>query len=229
MTDVFRFCTALFDVDGTLIDSNDAHAQSWTRALQEHGVPAQEAQIRRLIGMGADKLLPAAAQISAESPFGKAIARRKKEIFDLLLPRLQPTPGGRPLLEWLRERDVDLVIATSADEREMEALLQRAGVDDLIPRRTSKDDAAQSKPDPDIVRAALAQSEARPEVSVLIGDTPYDIEAAHRAGIAVIALRCGGYWTDDELQGALEIIDHPAALLHHWQGVYTSVAPCSHD
>jgi HAD superfamily hydrolase (TIGR01509 family) len=138
-----------------------------------------------------------------------------KDIFATLLPTLQATPGARPLLEYLREHRVDLVIATSADDRELSALLEQAGVDDLIPERASKDDAPESKPDPDIVQAALSRAHARPEQSVLIGDTPYDIEAAHRAGIRAIALRCGGYWPDSSLRGALEILDDPLALLSY--------------
>jgi phosphoglycolate phosphatase-like HAD superfamily hydrolase len=94
---------------------------------------------------------------------------------------------------------------------------ERAGVADLIPRRTSKDDAARSKPDPDIVNAALRQSGAQADKTVMIGDTPYDIEAARRAGIAAIALRCGGHWSDRELHGAIAIFDDPAALLGNWR------------
>jgi HAD superfamily hydrolase (TIGR01509 family) len=211
------FETLLFDVDGTLIDSNGAHARAWTEALREHGVDAEVDQIRRLIGVGSDKLLPAVAHVSEDSALGQAIALRKKELFATMLPGLQPTPGARPLLEYLREQQVNLVVATSADDGELSALLQRAGVDDLIPERTSKDDAPESKPDPDIVQAALARSHARPELSVLIGDTPYDIEAAKRAGINAIALRCGGYWSDSALRDALEIFDNPGALLAHWR------------
>ena len=211
------FEALLFDVDGTLIDSNGAHASAWTQALREHGVGAEDDQVRRLIGMGGDKLLPAVAQVSEDSDVGKAITRRKKAIFATLLPGLQPTPGARVLLEYLRDQRVDLIIATSADDRELSALLRRAGVDDLIPKRTSKDDATASKPDPDIVQAALAKSGARPERTMLIGDTPYDIEAAHRSGIDAIALRCGGYWSDSSLRGALGIFDDPQALLAHWR------------
>jgi HAD superfamily hydrolase (TIGR01509 family) len=212
-----RFETLLFDVDGTLIDSNAAHARAWAQSLSEHGVAADDAQVRRLIGMGGDKLLPAIAHVSEDSTLGQAIAKRKKAIFDGLLPSLRPTSGARALLEYLVERNTNLVIATSADDREVNALLQRAGVDDLIPERASKDDAAESKPDPDIVRAALAKAGARPDRTVLIGDTPYDIEAAARAGIGAIALRCGGYWPDSSLTGALEIFDDPSALLEHWR------------
>ena len=110
-----------------------------------------------------------------------------------------------------------MIVATSADDREMNALLHRAGVDDLILSRTSKDDASASKPDPDIVQAALARSWARPKETALIGDTPYDIEAADRAGIEAIALRCGGYWSDSSLQDAARIFDDPQALLAHWR------------
>jgi HAD superfamily hydrolase (TIGR01509 family) len=217
VTAALRLETVLFDVDGTLIDSNAAHAQAWGQALGEYGVAVDVAEVRRLIGIGGDKLLPAVAHVKEHSRLGRAIARRKKAIFSTLLPDLQPTPGARPLLEYLREQSVNLVIATSADAQDLSALLEQAGIDDLIPDRASKDDAPKSKPDPDIVHAALASSHATPELSVLIGDTPYDIEAAARAGIKAIALRCGGYWPDSTLRGALEIHDDPGALLAHWR------------
>ena len=210
------FRTLLFDVDGTLIDSNGAHAEAWTTAMREYGVEVNVDQIRRMIGMGGDKILPAIAHVSEDSDQGQSITRRKKQIFNSLLPSLQPTHGARPLVEYLRDQHIDLVIATSADDREMAALLQRAGVADLIPQRTSKADAQASKPDPDIVHAALARSWARPEQALLVGDTPYDIEAADRAGIGAIAVRCGGYWPDSSLSGALKIVDDPQALLVHW-------------
>jgi HAD superfamily hydrolase (TIGR01509 family) len=212
-----RLETVLFDLDGTLIDSNGAHAHAWMQALGENGVAVALDEVRRLIGMGGDKLLPAIAHVDEDSRLGRAIARRKKAIFDTLLPGLHPTPGAKPLLEYLRDQGVNMIIATSADDRELRPLLERAGIDHLIPERTSKDDAPKSKPDPDIVQAALARAHARPELSVLIGDTPYDIEAATRAGINAIALRCGGYWPDSTLRGALEIHDDPGALLAHWR------------
>ena len=98
--------------------------------------------------MGGDKLLPAVAGIEESSPEGRAIAARKKELFNQQLPWLRPTPGARALLEYLRDQGVDLVIATSAGDEEMSALLECAGVADLVTKRASKDDAAESKPDP---------------------------------------------------------------------------------
>jgi beta-phosphoglucomutase-like phosphatase (HAD superfamily) len=207
----------LFDVDGTLIDSNAAHAQAWAQALSEHGFPCEASRVRPFVGMGGDKLLPAVAGIAEDSPQGKAINTRKKALFSELLPRLAPTRGGRLLVSYLRKSKKRVIVATSADDREMHALLDRAGVADLIPRRTSKDDAAQSKPDPDIVAAALSRAGSRRAKAVMIGDTPYDIEAARRAGIRSIALRCGGYWSDAELAGAVAIFDDPAALLAYWR------------
>jgi HAD superfamily hydrolase (TIGR01509 family) len=208
---------ALFDVDGTLIDSNAAHAEAWTRALRENGVPVEMSCVRPLIGMGGDKLLPEVAHVSEDSELGQRIAKRKKVIFASLLPRLQPTRGARALVEYLRQQKIELAIATSAGDEELDELLKRAGVDDLFPRRASKDDAAESKPDPDIVHAALAKTHATSERAVMIGDTPYDIEAARRSGVAAIALRCGGHWTDADFKGAVEICDDPAALLGYWQ------------
>jgi HAD superfamily hydrolase (TIGR01509 family) len=209
--------TVLCDVDGTLIDSNDAHAEAWTAALSEHGIEVRVGDVRRLIGMGGDKLLPAVADVEESSPLGEALARRKKELFKAALHSLQPTAGARLLLEYLRDHGLALVVATSADDREMRALLEQAGLEDLFSAHTTKDDAAESKPDPDIVLAALTRAGARPESTVMVGDTPYDIEAANRAGVAAIALRCGGFWTDAAFRGAIEIFDDPAALLAWWQ------------
>ncbi len=164
-----RFQTVLFDVDGTLIDSNGAHAETWTQALREHGVGVEVNRIRPLIGMGGDKLLPEAAGIDETSARGTKIARRKKALFEALIPTLSATPGARTLLEQLRDEGVDLVIATSADEAEMHRLLEQAGIDDLFSAHISRDDAAASKPDPDIVHAALRRAGARPEATVLVG------------------------------------------------------------
>ena len=217
MPEIDRFSAVLFDVDGTLIDSNAAHAETWAQAIREHGIPCVPEQVRPLIGMGGDKLLPTIARIDADSDQGRAMAARKKSLFEARLPHLAPTRGARELLSYLRELKKTLVVATSADEEEMTALLEQAGVDDLIPRRTSKDDAEHSKPDPDIVQAALKRSGASADRACMIGDTPYDIEAARRTGIVAIALRCGGHWSDSELAGAIAIFDEPAALLAHWR------------
>jgi len=225
MTYALPFATVLFDVDGTLIDSNGAHAETWAQACREHDIEAGVSRVRGLVGMGSDNLLPALAQVSDESELGQAIARRKKELFQALIPSLQATRGARALVEYLREQQIELVIATSADDRELTALLKQAGVADLIPRRASKDDAAVSKPDPDIVHAALQRAGSRPEQSVLVGDTPYDIEAAARAGVAAIALRCGGYWSDVDLHGATTILDDPAALLDHLRALRMTGSP----
>ena len=211
------FESVLFDVDGTLIDSNAAHATAWMRALREHGITVDIMRVRPLIGMGADKLLPAIAGIEERSPEGRAIAARKKELFHEQLPWLRPTRGARALLEYLRDQGVDVVIATSAGDQEMTALLERAEVADLVTDRASKDDAAESKPDPDIVCAALARARGGPESTLMVGDTPYDIEAAGRAGVPSVALRCGGYWTDRDLRGALYLFDDPKDLLERWQ------------
>jgi len=216
MTTSLPFKAALFDVDGTLIDSNEAHARSWAEALTENGVPVLDRDVRAFIGMGGDKLLDAVAAIDEESNLGKAVAARKKALFAKMLPTLSPTRGARALLEYLQQQDVRLVVATSAGDQEMTALLRQAAVDDLFPAGASKDDASNSKPDPDILRAALQKAGVPASDAIMIGDTPYDIEAGQRAGVRVIALRCGGAWSDRDLTGASLIVADPAALLSHY-------------
>jgi HAD superfamily hydrolase (TIGR01509 family) len=205
--------TALFDIDGTLLQSNDAHAHAWVDALTEAGFGVPFERIRPLIGMGADQLIPALKLgLSADANPGKAIAARRAQIFKRsYLHDLQPTLGARALLLLLRDRGIACVAATSASDDELAALLERAGVADLIQMQSTSDDSGTSKPAPDIVHAALAKAGSTPDASVMIGDTSYDIEAAMRAGVATIALRCGG--SDDlRLAGAAAIYDDPAAL-----------------
>ena len=207
--------TVLLDVDGTLIDSNESHARAWADILKRHGwddVTWQ--QILPLIGMGGDKLLPKVIGVKIDSPQGKALAKERTEHFlTAYAPTIRAFPRTRELLEAFRDRGLKRVIATSAKENELATLLDRAGVEDLITRETTSDDAkGKSKPEPNIILAALEKANASPDEAIMIGDTPYDVEAARRAGVRTIALRCGG-WGDEPLSGAAAIYADPAELL----------------
>ncbi len=210
-----HYKAVLFDIDGTLVDSNDAHAQAWVDAFAEAGVTVDPVKVRRCIGMGGDKLMPAVSGLSEDSPQGKQISKRRGEIFPTkYLPEVKPFPGGAALVKSVKDRGLTAVAASSAKADELRALLKVAGVDDLLDAATSSDDAEESKPDPDIVQTALQRAHAKPSQAVMIGDTPYDIEAAARAGVATIAFRCGG-WDDESLRGAIAIYDGPWDLLAH--------------
>ena len=203
----------LLDVDGTLIDSNDAHAQSWVDVGEEFGYPIVFEDVRLLIGMGGDKVLPQLTGLSEMSERGAEVLERRGEIFrEQYLPRLSAFPQTRELLERLSVDGYELVIASSASDDDLKGLLKQAGIEDLISRKTSADDADDSKPAPDIIQAALKKAGCGPESAVMIGDTPYDVTASLRAGLPVIAVRCGG-WDDQALSGAMAIYDAPAHLL----------------
>ena len=205
--------TVLLDIDGTLIDSNDAHARAWADSLRAHGYIVPFEEVRPLIGMGGDKLVPALTGLAPDSGEAKRLSETRSELFlKRELPTLRPTKGARALLEHLTSLGLELVVATSAESSEVQALLEQAGVADLIPLASSADDADRSKPDPDIVKAALRMSGSQAAYSVMVGDTPYDVEAAGRAQVPAIALRCGGWWDDDALRGATAIYDDPAEL-----------------
>ena len=203
----------LLDIDGTLVDSNDAHARAWVGSLAEHGYVVQFEDVRRLIGKGGDKLMPELTGLDPESDQAKAMSVLRAELFARELPSLRPTRGARDLLVALRDRGLQLVVATSAMEEEVTVLLQQAGVADLIEAASSSDDAEASKPDPDIIQAALRKVGRQASHSVMLGDTPYDVESAQRARVPAIALRCGGWWGDDAFSNAIAIYDDPADLL----------------
>jgi HAD superfamily hydrolase (TIGR01509 family) len=207
------FRAVLFDIDGTLVDSNDAHAHAWVDAFAEHGVTVDFDKVRRSIGMGGDKLMPAVSGISEDSPSGKRISKRRTEIFtSKYVPALKPLPGASRLVATVKARGFTAVAASSAKKDELRTLLRIAGAESLLDSATSSDDAEESKPDPDILHAALQQARCEPHEAVMIGDTPYDVEAARRAAVSIIAFRSGG-WRDDDLDGALAIYDGPADLV----------------
>ena len=203
----------IFDIDGTLVDSNDAHAQSWVDTFAEADYEVPFEVVRPLIGMGADKLLPKTIGIRHDSEEGKKLLKRRSEIFrERYLPRLRPFPGARALVLRVRDDGLKAIVATSAKDEELKALLKAAEVDDLMQERATSSNAKRSKPDPDIVEAAIDESGVPASKAVMIGDTPYDVEAATRAGVRIIGFRSGG-WDDASLKGAAQIYDGPADLL----------------
>lgn len=212
-----RLKGVILDVDGTLLLSNDAHAQAWVDAFTEYDYQVPFERVRPLIGMGGDKLMPTVVPgLSDEEGVGEQIAERRKQIFaERYAATLKPTPGARDLLLRLREAGLELAVASSAAGDELETLLKAAQVDDLIAQTTTSSDAEESKPAPDIVAVALKRLDLEPDEVVMLGDTPYDIESASGCGVGVIAVRSGGF-TDEELSGALAIYNDPADALTHY-------------
>lgn len=208
----------ILDIDGTLIDSNDAHAHSWIEAMAEQNHHVDFDKVRPLIGMGGDKVLPEVLSISKDSPEGKKMEQRRSEIFQQrYLPNVRAFPHTREFLQHMHDRGLKLVVATSSRQEELNKALTIIGphVSDLFEQETTSSDAPQSKPDPEVMDVALQKSGLQPDEVIMIGDTGFDIEAASKAGIKTIALRCGG-WSDADLKGAIAIYDDPADLLAHY-------------
>ena len=206
----------IFDVDGTLVDSNDAHAQSWVDTFREAGYDVPFDKVRPLIGMGADKLLPQTIGISHDSEEGKKLLERRGKIFSTnYLPHLRPLPGARDLVLRVKRDGMKAIVATSAKDEELKGLLKAANVEDLMEEKATASDAKRSKPDPDIVQAAIDESGLSRNDLVMIGDTPYDVEAATKAGVRTIGFQSGG-WTKAALKGAVEVYEGPADLIAHY-------------
>ncbi len=208
--------SVILDVDGTLVASNDAHAHAWVEALAGHGRRVELSRVRPLIGMGGDKLLQALVGLSPDSEDAQAIMASRRRIFqDRYLPSVEPTPGAHRLLEWFRDERLTLVVATSARADEVHDLLRIANATKLMEAVVTADDVDLSKPDPDTVREAVKRTRCPAHEVVMLADTPYDLEAAGRAGIGLIGLRCGG-WGDADLSGAIAVYDDPQDLLDRY-------------
>lgn len=207
----------ILDVDGTLVLSNDAHAQAWVEGFAAYGYDVAFDKVRPLIGMGGDQVIPKMVSgLNDQEGDGKAIAEKRKElIMERLGPTLSPTKGARDLVLRMKQDGLKLIIASSATSQELSVLLKAAQVDDLLKEATTSSDAEASKPAPDIVEAALDKLKMEPSQVLMIGDTPYDIQSAKGAGVELIAVRCGGF-DDEELKDAIAIYDDPADILAHY-------------
>ena len=201
----------IFDVDGTLVDSNEAQAAAWAEALRDFEIDRDVDAVVPLIGMGAGRLLPRLAGVTADSELGRKIAGRRAELFrDVYIDHVAPFPGVRELFERMRQDRVLLGAASPVERAELEAVLDLAGVRDLVDRLAALEDVAW--PRLDVVDAALSRLGTQPGTTLMVGDSPFDIEAAHQMGMGTIALRCGG-WSDRDLEDAVAIYDTPKAML----------------
>lgn len=215
----------LLDVDGTLIETNDAHARAWFEAFAEAGLTIPVERVRPLIGMGGDKLMPALTDLDPGSEEGQAVSRRQGELFlERHLEGCRPFAEVRALLERFRGDGLELAVVTSASDEQMDRILEAAGVDDLIDRSTSASDVKDSKPDPDAVQTALDEIGCKPREALLLGDTPFDVGAATSAGVGVVALLCGGSGSA-ELAGALAVYASPSHLISTYERSPFSIQP----
>ena len=206
---------AVLDVDGTLVDSNYQHAIAWYRALRSLGETYPIWRIHRLIGMGGDNLLTERAGADVEARIGDEARERQGKEVDALLDEIAPLPGARDLLLAIKERGHRLVLASSGQQRHVDFALDLLDARDIADAWTSSADAEKTKPAPDLLQVALKKLGAPADApSVMIGDSPYDVEAAKNAGMPAIVVRSGGFG-DDELReaGAVAIYDTPGDLM----------------
>ena len=193
----------IFDVDGTLVDSNDLHVEAWREAFRGRGKELSFDDLHGQMGKGGDQLMPVFCSKEELDEFGEELERDRGELFaGRYLSRVRPFPRVRELFERLKADGLQIALASSAKEQELEHHKRSLRVEDLLEAATSADDAERSKPHPDIFQAALGGLKGvRPEEAVVVGDTPYDVEAAAKAGMRTVGLLSGGF-TDEALRGA---------------------------
>lgn len=182
----------LLDLDGTLVDSNGAHTDAWVQTLADQGFTRTADEVRPLIGMGGDQLVPKLTGLEDDSETGEALVEGWQNHFKPLMPGIRTFPGARELLEWAREMELPVVLASSGEDEIVEGLLKQAGLLELVTERVRSDDVNQTKPRPDVVQVALKKAGVAPEEALFIGDTLHDARAARAAGVPCVLLREGG-------------------------------------
>lgn len=202
----------LFDLDGTLVDSNELHVQAWEQAFREAGHAISPSAIRGQIGKGADMLVPSLIP-GAEDDLAQALGDRHGAIFkERYLPQVRAFPRARDILGRVHESGRKVVLASSASQEELDHYLDLLDASALVAAGTSIDDVERSKPAPDIFAAALKKADVGAAEAVAVGDTPYDIAAAGGCSLATVAVRSGGF-PDESLAGAVAVYDDVAQLL----------------
>lgn len=209
----------IFDVDGTLLDSVDFHALAWQETLARHGITAAFEDVRNQIGKGSDQLMPVFLPPDLLEKSGEQIKEERNRHFKKqYLPRVRPFPKVRQLFERLLNDGKSVLLASSGSRTEVEEYKRIAGIEDLIESDTSSDDAEKSKPHPDIFLAALEKlGNPDPSNALVVGDTPYDAEAAGKAGLRTVGVLCGGFSEDSLLKsGCIALYRDPADLLERY-------------
>jgi HAD superfamily hydrolase (TIGR01549 family) len=206
---------ALFDIDGTLIDSVDLHASAWHEAFLKFGRDVSFEQARSQIGKGGDKLVPEFLSEAQQNEHGEELKEWRGKLFkSKYLPLARPFSAVPELLSRVHEEGMKVAVASSAKKDELETYLDIAGITKLVDVATSSDDVTQSKPAPDIFQVALEKLGINAHDAVAIGDTPFDAEAAGKASVATIGFLSGGFLeTDLRKSGCIAVYPGPAALL----------------
>ncbi len=210
----------IFDVDGTLVDSVDLHARAWQEAFERFGKKVPFEQVRYQIGKGGDQLMPVFFSKEELEEFGEELEEYRGDLYKReYLPRVKAFPAVRELFERVRREGQRIALASSAKEEELGTYKKLARVEDLVEEETSADDAEKSKPHPDIFEAALAQlGDVTPEEVIVVGDTPYDAEAAGKAGLVTVGFLCGGFPEEDlRAAGCIRIYRDPSDLLANYE------------
>ena len=211
--------TVIFDVDGTLVDTVDMHAEAWQRALKEYGKEVEFSAVRAQIGKGGDQLMPVFLSPEELDEFGEELEKRRGEIFKQeYLPKSKAFPQVRELVERIQRDGKRVVLASSAKRDELEHFKSVTNIADLLEGETSADDAEKSKPEPDIFLAAIKEGgNPEPSEAIVVGDTPYDAIAAAKAKLKTIGLLSGGFAKESLTDaGCLAIYKDPADLLAHY-------------
>jgi HAD superfamily hydrolase (TIGR01549 family) len=197
---------ALLDLDGTLVDANYHHALAWYRAFRAHGIVLPVWRLHRHIGMGGDQFVRAVAGDDVEERLGDELREEHSSQFRPLRDECEPLEGARDLVAALNDSGLVVVLASSSGEDDLEFFLDRLGVRELVDGWTSKDDVERSKPNPEVVRAAMEK--AGTEKAVMLGDSRWDVESAANAGVPTVAVITGG-WSEQELRdhGAVAVYD----------------------
>jgi HAD superfamily hydrolase (TIGR01549 family) len=201
---------AILDVDGTLIDNNYQHALAWHHALRRVEITVPVWKLHRAVGVGGDKFIAKVAGDEAEAEHGDAAREHESEIFDGMIDDIAAVEGATEFVRELRDRGLTVVLASSGSAKDIERFIELLEIGDLVEWTTS-DDVDASKPEPDLIEVALEKAGTRD--AVMVGDSPYDVEAAKRAGLETIAVLTGGFPEADLREaGAAEIYDSVGEL-----------------
>jgi HAD superfamily hydrolase (TIGR01509 family) len=188
---------AVLDIDGTLVDTNYQHALAWFRAFRSIGIVLPVWRIHRHIGMGGDQLVGALTDQRTEDELGDEIREQEQQRYFELIGEVQPMEGARELIEDLKGRGHKVVLASSAKAYEVDHYLDQLDARELADGWTTSSDVEATKPEPDLVRAAVERIGGAPGDGVMVGDTPWDVKAAARAGVETLAVRTGGFGADE--------------------------------